>query len=72
MFTFTQPHNTMTKNMSFIFQQAPEAYIPYEEMKASPTYMTDESLSDHNESISGKISLVNSNVTFRKQCQSVI
>ena len=59
----------MTKNMSFIYQQAPQAY---EEMKVTPTYMTDESLSDHNESISGSISLANHNITFRKKTQSVL
>ena len=59
----------MTKNMSFIYQQAPQAY---EESKVNVTYMTDESRSDHNESISGSISLANPNISFRKQCQSVI
>ena len=59
----------MTKNMSFIDQQAPQAY---EEMKVNATYMTDESRSDHNESISGSISLANPKITFRKHCQSVL
>ena len=53
----------MTKNMSFIYQQAPQAY---EEMKVNATYMTDESRSDHNESISGSISLANHNITVKK------